>query len=266
MNPLEPLVGRWRGTSTLQDPHTGKPDSSPSTLTGTSVLGGRFVRLDYSWVYREKPHEGSLLVGFDTKAGSASAHWIDSWHTGTAAIALAGTPASGTLSVRGTYPAPPGPDWGWRIDLAADGGALRVVMFNVWPADQGGKEELAVEAVYVRAAARPVVRFEIGCRDRERSETFYAELFGWDVRCEGAASLFETGGLPGHLTCLGHEPHHYATVYAEVDDLPASLVKAEALGGKTLVPPVALPTGSFAWFADPDGTHIGLWEPKPDGS
>jgi predicted enzyme related to lactoylglutathione lyase len=32
------------------------------------------------------------------------------------------------------------------------------------------------------------------------------------------------------------------------------------------VPPVALPTGSFAWFADPDGTHIGLWKPKRDGS
>jgi hypothetical protein len=84
-----------------------------------------------------------------------SAHWIDSWHTGTAAIAFAGTSTGVALSVRGTYPTPPGPDWGWRIDLAADDAALRVVMFNVWPADQGGKEELAVEAVYARAAARP---------------------------------------------------------------------------------------------------------------
>jgi uncharacterized protein len=266
MNPLEPLVGRWRGTSTLHDPHTGKPDGSPSALTGTSVLGGRFVRLDYTWAYQVAPQEGSMLVGFEPKAGSVSAHWIDSWHTGTAAIALAGTSAGGALSVRGTYPAPPGPDWGWRIDLATDGGVLRVVMFNVWPADQGGKEELAVEAVYSRAAGCPVVRFEIGCQDRERSERFYAGLFGWDVRREGAASMVETGWLPGHLASLGHEPHHYATVYVEVDDLPAALARAESLGGRTLVPPVSLPTGSFAWFADPDGTHIGLWKPKRDGS
>jgi predicted enzyme related to lactoylglutathione lyase len=44
-----------------------------------------------------------------------------------------------------------------------------------------------------------------------------------------------------------------------VDDLPAYLTKAESLGGKTLVPPVEIPgQGSSAWFADPDGSIIGL--------
>ena len=38
--------------------------------------------------------------------------------------------------------------------------------------------------------------------------------------------------------------------------------KAGKLGGKTLVPPVEIPTGTFAWFADPDGNTIGLWKPK----
>jgi hypothetical protein len=40
------------------------------------------------------------------------------------------------------------------------------------------------------------------------------------------------------------------------------LDKAGKLGGKTLVPPVEIPTGTFAWFADPDGNTIGLWKPK----
>jgi hypothetical protein len=31
---------------------------------------------------------------------------------------------------------------------------------------------------------------------------------------------------------------------------------------KTLVPPVEIPTGTFAWFADPEGNTIGLWKPK----
>jgi uncharacterized protein len=27
------------------------------------------------------------------------------------------------------------------------------------------------------------------------------------------------------------------------------------------VPPVAIPTGTFAWFADPEGNVVGLWKP-----
>ena len=48
----------------------------------------------------------------------------------------------------------------------------------------------------------------------------------------------------------------------QVDDVQGYLDKAGALGGKTLVPPVEIPTGTFAWFADPDGNTVGLWKPK----
>jgi predicted enzyme related to lactoylglutathione lyase len=34
------------------------------------------------------------------------------------------------------------------------------------------------------------------------------------------------------------------------------------LGGKTLVPPVDIPAGTFAWFADPEGNTVGLWKSK----
>jgi predicted enzyme related to lactoylglutathione lyase len=34
--------------------------------------------------------------------------------------------------------------------------------------------------------------------------------------------------------------------------------RAAALGGKTLVPPAEIPTGTFAWMADPEGKLIGL--------
>ncbi len=42
----------------------------------------------------------------------------------------------------------------------------------------------------------------------------------------------------------------------------AHLKKAVDLGGKMLVPPIDIPTGTFAWFADPEGNTIGLWKPK----
>ncbi len=150
MSALEGLAaaaGSWRGTSTLQDPMRGVADASDSTATVTPVLGGRFVRIDYTWAYDGAPQEGSLLLGFQKKTDTLTAHWIDSWHNGDGAMACQGRAADGgPLTVRGSYPAPPGPDWGWRIDVAPDGrDALRITHYNVWPE---GKEELAVESVY----------------------------------------------------------------------------------------------------------------------
>lgn len=145
---LAACAGRWRGTSTLQDPQSGKPGESPSELAVTPVLGGRFVRLDYTWAYQGAPHEGSLLVGWQRKAETLSGHWTDSFHNGDKVMACTGTaPEGSTLTLRGSYSVPGHPDGGWRIDLTPDGGqGLRVVMFNAWPRDQ--PEELAVEAVY----------------------------------------------------------------------------------------------------------------------
>jgi len=51
--------------------------------------------------------------------------------------------------------------------------------------------------------------------------------------------------------------------YVEVDDVQAYLDKAAALGGKTLVPPIKIPTGTFAWLSDLDGNTIGLLKPEP---
>jgi predicted enzyme related to lactoylglutathione lyase len=113
---------------------------------------------------------------------------------------------------------------------------------------------------------RPVVHFEIGCRDRAKASGFYSELFGWTTSEMGEASMIDTGagaGINGHFTALGHEPYHYLTVYVDVDDVAAYLARAESLGGKTVIPPVEIPQGTFAWFRDPDGNLIGLWHTKP---
>lgn len=107
----------------------------------------------------------------------------------------------------------------------------------------------------------PVVYFEIGCRDRSKAEHFFGELFGWQIQHNGPASTIDTGapqGIQGHITALGHEPQHYTIFYVEVDDVQAALDKATALGGKTIVPPIKIPTGTFAWFSDLDGNTIGL--------
>ena len=109
--------------------------------------------------------------------------------------------------------------------------------------------------------AHPVVYFEIGCKDLGKTEQFFGSLFGWKMQRDGIASEINTGsaeGIPGHMVALGHEPSHYTMFYVEVEDVKAYLDKAVELGGKVLVPPIKIPTGTFAWFSDPEGNMIGL--------
>jgi hypothetical protein len=148
MNPFDALAdcaGNWRGTSTLQDPHAGIAEESPSTATVTLLPGS--IRLEYTWSYQGTPQRGSILFAVD--GPTITALWADTWHTGNKPMACSG-PGGDTLSVRGSYPAPPGPDWGWRIDALPNGQKLCLGMWNLWPAELGGKEERAVEAVYAR--------------------------------------------------------------------------------------------------------------------
>jgi uncharacterized protein len=111
---------------------------------------------------------------------------------------------------------------------------------------------------------RAVMHFEIGCRDSAKTQEFYSKLFDWNITEMGPAAMIaaEAPGIGGHITALGHEPHRYTIFYVDVDDVGAYLAKAESLGGKTLVPPVDIPTGTFAWMQDPEGNTVGLWKAK----
>jgi uncharacterized protein len=109
----------------------------------------------------------------------------------------------------------------------------------------------------------PVVHFEIGCQDKGKTGDFYRRIFGWVID-PGPMGLIDTGsaaGIAGHIAALGHEPHQFTHFYVETDNVAASLQKVEAEGGKVIVPPVQIPAGTFAWFADVEGNTVGLWKP-----
>ena len=105
----------------------------------------------------------------------------------------------------------------------------------------------------------PVVYFEIGGTDTEKSAAFYSALFGWKVS-SGPVKSIEGAGLSGHLNALGHEPLNYTVVYVGVEDIASAIAKAKALGAKLVVGPIAIPAGQFAWLSDPTGTVVGLWQ------
>lgn len=113
----------------------------------------------------------------------------------------------------------------------------------------------------------PVVRFEIGCRDRKKTAEFYGNLFGWSPKPDTNPFSNEvvagSKGIPGAYTALGHEPHNYVTIYVEVDDVAKAVERTKTLGGKVRVGPLPTPDGrQFAWIQDPDGNLIGIVGPK----
>jgi len=111
---------------------------------------------------------------------------------------------------------------------------------------------------------RAVVHFEIGCKDHAKTQEFCKKLFDWKIEPMGPAAMIalEGSGIAGHITSLGHEPHHYTIFYMDVDNVAGYLEKAKSLGGKMLVPPVEVPEGTFAWMQDPEGNTVGLWKAK----
>jgi predicted enzyme related to lactoylglutathione lyase len=114
---------------------------------------------------------------------------------------------------------------------------------------------------------QPVAFFEVISPDHERAQAFYSKLFDWQVAADpamGGYGLVDTGageGAVGGGIGPGESGESGVKIYVRVDDLDKYLDKAEALGGKRLVPPTDLPGdfGRFAVFTDPDGNQVGLW-------
>ncbi len=55
-------------------------------------------------------------------------------------------------------------------------------------------------------------------------------------------------------------PDGLTLYFVRIDSSTRPAARDRALGGKLLVGPFKLPTGSFAWFADPEGNTVGLWQ------
>jgi uncharacterized protein len=118
-----------------------------------------------------------------------------------------------------------------------------------------------------------VVHFEIPYDDRERAHTFYAEAFGWTLAPvpemryllattgpseEGPPS--EPGFINGGLLERGL-PLGGPVIVLDVEDIDASLEQVERLGGTTVSgrQPVG-DLGFSAYFRDPEGNLLGLWQ------
>ena len=123
---------------------------------------------------------------------------------------------------------------------------------------------------------RSVVHFAIPADDVERAKSFYGSVFGWDLQTmpvgEGEYTTVTTtpiddtmrptepGAINGGLMRRSDRtPSPVITI--GVDDIDLSLKEVESAGGSTVTPKTPIPEmGAFAYFKDPEGNVMGLWE------
>lgn len=143
------LEGSWVGNKRVWVEPEAPVRESESTAVVTLVAQGKFLEIRYTWSEGGRSQDGLLLARLEEPAGAIDAGWIDSWHQSQEIMRCRGEVSpEGVLSVSGHYAAPPGPDWGWRIELipAAPGG-WELKMFNITPE---GQEALGVQASFTR--------------------------------------------------------------------------------------------------------------------
>jgi predicted enzyme related to lactoylglutathione lyase len=120
-----------------------------------------------------------------------------------------------------------------------------------------------------------VVHFEIPADDLDRARAFYQDAFGWTINSipeldytivettptDEATNLpAEPGAINGGM--MSRQPEIPGPVITVgVDDIDASLRRVEELGGKTVTGKTAVADmGYAAYFSDPEGNVLGLWE------
>jgi predicted enzyme related to lactoylglutathione lyase len=124
---------------------------------------------------------------------------------------------------------------------------------------------------------QPVVHFEIAGKDAEKLQSYYAELFGWDIDADNemkygvvqregntnADGVGIGGGISGGPEGYGG----HVTFYVQVPDVEAALAKAESLGGTRMMGPDEVMEGLvIGLFTDPEGHVIGVMTGSGSGT
>ncbi|MEQ1821437.1 MAG: VOC family protein [Fimbriimonadaceae bacterium] len=129
---------------------------------------------------------------------------------------------------------------------------------------------------HVIAAGKTFPWHEVYTKDVQASIDFYTGALDWGTTSMpmgemGDYHMLTANGQPVcgvfPLEAVGdpNVPPHWAT-YIGVDDIDARLAKCEALGATKLMGPMEVATvGRMALICDPQGAHVWLYEPAPQG-
>ena len=114
------------------------------------------------------------------------------------------------------------------------------------------------------AMGQAVVHFEVIGKDGKKLQSFYSDLFGWQIDADNEMNYGivqrdgnttdEGIGIGGGVAPAQEGSDGWLTFYVATDDIEASLQKAESLGGTRLMGPMDVPGGpQIGLFKDPEG-------------
>jgi predicted enzyme related to lactoylglutathione lyase len=111
--------------------------------------------------------------------------------------------------------------------------------------------------------AHPVIHTEIRSADPDATRQFFGALFGWKVASEGdfpGYTFIDTGaeGAPYVAISPRQSDQDEVLFFVGVEDVAATLSKAEELGGTIVQAAQHVPGTSFGVFADAQGHRIGV--------
>ena len=111
--------------------------------------------------------------------------------------------------------------------------------------------------------SHPVIHAEIRSQDPDATRKFFADLFGWKVAFEGSVpgyTFIDTGGEGAtHVAISPRQADHDEVLFfVAVEDVAATLQRAEKLGGAIIQPEQNVPGVSFGVFADAQGHQVGV--------
>lgn len=111
----------------------------------------------------------------------------------------------------------------------------------------------------------PIVYAELHTPKTAEARSFYAGLFGWEMKIhtEFDYTEIQPGGGPeaGLMGLTPHDERPSWVTYFGVPDVEAAVERAVGLGAVLRAPKTEVPgQGWFAWLDDPTGARFALWQ------
>jgi uncharacterized protein len=105
---------------------------------------------------------------------------------------------------------------------------------------------------------------EIPATDIARSAGFYRQAFGWNLRTrgDGATAFDDTVNEVSGTFVLGRPPAKEPgfLIYIMVADAEAAMEAVVGAGGEIVTTPDPAAPEIFAWFRDPGGNTLGIYQ------
>jgi uncharacterized protein len=106
-----------------------------------------------------------------------------------------------------------------------------------------------------------VIHVEVTGKDGAKLQSFYRDVLGWslDTNNPGGYGMARWGGFTAGIGTAQDGGPGFVTFYVHSDDPKGVLAKAEAAGGRVIMPLTEVaPETTIALFADPEGHVVGI--------